>query len=242
MEDYDAGDQSNIVDYEDEGDYEEEDGGADAAAMEASGKDILDSLYKLDYEDIVAGMPCRFKYKQVEREDYGLKVDDILHADDKALNRFVGLKKLAPYYKKREGVDDASKWSKKRKRLREEIKEKMAPLVDEETQANAENAATSSKSKKKSKIETEEEPARTIEDEAGAEEEAKKKRNRRKKRTGGEATVKLINKHTTGEGNRETAVIGDGSKKKSEKKDKQKKKNKEPKEGDVKKRRLDLYN
>jgi len=44
-------------------------------------------LAKYDFEDVVGGMKTRFKYRQVPSSDYGLKTEDILAAEDKALNR-----------------------------------------------------------------------------------------------------------------------------------------------------------
>eukprot|EP01051_Picozoa_sp_SAG22_P013897 SAG22_NODE_1615_length_3986_cov_3.960895_1_plen_48_part_00 len=42
-------------------------------------------------------MKTRFKYKQVEANDYGMSGADILLMDDKELNKRVSLKKMAPY-------------------------------------------------------------------------------------------------------------------------------------------------
>lgn len=59
---------------------------------------IIDNYYKLDFEDIIAGgIKTRFKYKRVESADYGLDEEDLLYADDKKLNQYVSIKKLAPY-------------------------------------------------------------------------------------------------------------------------------------------------
>jgi protein KRI1 len=79
---------------QEEDDYEGEAEDVDAENYE---KQIEEALYQYDYEDLVAGMPCRFKYRQVEKEDYGLTIDDILDADDAELNKLVGLKAIVGY-------------------------------------------------------------------------------------------------------------------------------------------------
>ena len=58
---------------------------------------MKDELYKLDYEDIIAGMPTRFKYRSVPKNNYGLSTEEILFAKDSTLKNFVSLKKMAPY-------------------------------------------------------------------------------------------------------------------------------------------------
>ena len=57
----------------------------------------LEEVYQLDYEDMVGDLPTRFKYRKVEGDSFGLDPVDILKAEDKDLNEFISLKKLAPY-------------------------------------------------------------------------------------------------------------------------------------------------
>ncbi|KAL0216498.1 hypothetical protein P9112_008682 [Eukaryota sp. TZLM1-RC] len=64
---------------------------------------LLDDYLSLDYEDVVGDVKCRFKYKNVDAEDFGLDVLDILNTPDSELNKTVGLKLLAPYREKKEG-------------------------------------------------------------------------------------------------------------------------------------------
>lgn len=60
-------------------------------------QDLWQELEALDYEDLVAGVKCKFKYRDVKPQDYGLTDMEILEWDDQKLNKLVSLKKLAPY-------------------------------------------------------------------------------------------------------------------------------------------------
>eukprot|EP01035_Chromulina_nebulosa_P017280 gene17280-22815_t len=106
-------------------------------------KSILDELYQLDYEDIVAGIPCRFKYKSVEPESFGLTVEEILLAEDSELNRIVSLKKLSPYNNYRLKEDERKKIAKRRKRLHSLLKGRL--------ENSSENEETGKKKRKRHK-------------------------------------------------------------------------------------------
>lgn len=116
----------------DDNEDEEYVGGDDdpnASGLEKKIKGKLEEeLYKLDYEDIVAGMPTRFKYRTVEPNDYGLTTQEILLARDTTLKQFVSLKKMAPYND--QGEFNAG--SKKRRRFREMLKQDLEEELEAE--------------------------------------------------------------------------------------------------------------
>lgn len=107
--------QSDSDHSDDDEDEEEEEEAAAAAGGEGEGEEgsrfskramkkwrrqlasQLEEYYALDCEDFVAGLPCRFRYKAVAPDKYGLRTEEILTLSDKELNQVVSLKKLAPY-------------------------------------------------------------------------------------------------------------------------------------------------
>lgn len=55
-----------------------------------------------------------FKYREVSPESFGLTTREILLADDKQLNEFIGIKKFAPYRPKEKVMKDKRKYAKKK--------------------------------------------------------------------------------------------------------------------------------
>jgi protein KRI1 len=102
---------------------------------------MMEELYKLDYEDIVAGMPTRFKYRQVEKNSYGLSTEEILFARDATLKQFVSLKKMAPYSEQGEHMTD----SRRRRRFREMLQKDLddeAELATQQGEAGAQQVSS----------------------------------------------------------------------------------------------------
>ena len=78
----------------------------------------LEEYYKLDYEDTIGDLKTRFRYKSVPENRYGLSAEEILLADDKELNQYVSLKKIAPYREEEWKVT-------RQKRYHQKIKKKL---------------------------------------------------------------------------------------------------------------------
>uniref|UniRef100_A0AAV1T4Q3 Kri1-like C-terminal domain-containing protein n=1 Tax=Peronospora matthiolae TaxID=2874970 RepID=A0AAV1T4Q3_9STRA len=68
-------------------------------------QEYLDELYSLDYEDLIGDIKCRFKYRRVQSNDFGLTADEIMVANDKELQQLVSLKRMAPYADTEYSVD-----------------------------------------------------------------------------------------------------------------------------------------
>lgn len=107
----------------------------------------LDEYYKLDYEDMIGDLPCRFKYRSVPKNDFGLSADEVLNAPDRELNAWVSLKKTCSYRPTEEELHDIDKFKQRGNNVF--LKRKFLPSLFE---GNPDEALELEKKKKSEKI------------------------------------------------------------------------------------------
>ncbi|KAL7335851.1 Kinetochore protein Spc24 [Mucor circinelloides] len=119
-------------------------------------KDLMDEYYALNYEDVIGGdIYTRFKYAKTEPQDYGLTAEEILLADDAELNKYIGMKSLAPYRPERKKTRDENMLQKnqkmKKKLLAKHVKAVAKKLEKEQKKLAKKEAKLHKSSSKKHK-------------------------------------------------------------------------------------------
>ncbi|KAI9505214.1 KRI1-like family C-terminal-domain-containing protein [Coemansia spiralis] len=78
----------------------------------------MDEYYQLNFNDIIAdGIPTRFRYAKVKPVNYGLTPAEILLADEKFLNEYVSVKKIAAYRPEEKIESDLSRYASKKRMI-----------------------------------------------------------------------------------------------------------------------------
>lgn len=144
-------------------------------------EEYIDEYYKFDCEDIIGDIPCRFKYRKVPANSFGLSIEEILLAKDRELNRWCSLKKAVQIRPEHQEKYDQIAYERKGRNL--DLKKKILPSLfeaqenGEETTTsvvNKEEKSTNSKKQKKGKVKAETTENGAMEQVDGADKEKEK--------------------------------------------------------------------
>lgn len=132
----------------------------------------VEEYYKLDCEDMIDDLPCRFKYRSVPVNDFGLSVEEVLGAKDSELNAWASLRKTCQYRTEQDERKDFHVFKNKSKDIN--LKKKILPTLfePEEDTLDKEDTKTETKSAKKRNRKKRKLPIEDVED--GGEKSVKK--------------------------------------------------------------------
>nr|CAD7570168.1 unnamed protein product [Timema californicum] len=116
--------------------------------------EYVNEYYKMDFEDVIGDLPCRFKYRNVVPNSFGLTTDEILSAKDKELNQWVSLGKAVQYRPETKELYDVKAYQNKAKNIK--LKEKcLASLYSrEKTEEKTPEPGKKKKKRKRKKSST----------------------------------------------------------------------------------------
>lgn len=114
---------------------------------------MMEEFYKLDYEDTIGDLKTRFKYAQTKPNRFGLKTDEILMIDDKDLNQYVSLKKIAPYTDQEWKVPDSKRYQIKQLLRGQKSDEQMGGKKRKADSAGKQLSRSGEKGDKKTQVE-----------------------------------------------------------------------------------------
>ncbi|XP_055623960.1 protein KRI1 homolog [Toxorhynchites rutilus septentrionalis] len=146
--------------------------------------EYIDEYYKLDYEDIIGDMPCRFRYTETVPNDFGLSIEEILSANTRELNRWASVKKTVQIRPKYVELGEIESY--KRKAHNETLKRKILPSLfirQEDSDEDEDEDIKEQKQKQNTVTKFEEE----VKPETSEVQVEKKKKKKKKKHVAGEA-------------------------------------------------------